>query len=87
MELFFQKFTVSRFKPLVKALFRNPVDSTNSDPAEFIPLQEAINGFAAYAQDILQILNSVASVSGGRFGLNDGIVEIHITDLLSPQGI
>jgi hypothetical protein len=68
--LIFREFTVSRFEPIIKALFRNPVDGTDPDPAEFIPLQETINGFAADAQNILQILNSVATVSGGRFGLN-----------------
>lgn len=87
MDLIFQKFTVSGFKPLVKALFRNSVDGTNPDPTEFIPFQETINGFAADAKDMLQILNCVAPVSRGWFGLNDRIVEIHITDLLSPQGI
>ncbi len=84
--LVFQKFAVSRFEPFIEALFRNPVDSTDPDPAEFIPFQETVNGFAADAQNILQILNSVATVSGGRSGLNGQIVEIQIVSLLSLQG-
>ncbi len=79
-------FAVSGFEPFIKALFRNPVDGTDLDPSEFISFQESINGFAADAQDILQILNGIAAVSGGRSGLNGRIVEIHIASLLSPQG-
>ena len=70
-------FIVSGFEPFIKALFWNPVNDTNSDPTEFIPFQETVNGFAADAQDILQILNSVAAISGGRFGLNGCIIEVH----------
>ena len=57
--LIFREITASGFEPIIKALFRNPVDGTDPDPAEFIPFQKAINGFAANTQDILQILNSV----------------------------
>ena len=70
-ELIFKGIANSGFEPFVKALFRNPVNAADPDPAEFIPLQESIHGFAANAQDILKILNSVATISGGRFGLND----------------
>ena len=45
----FRKFTVTGIEPIIKALFRNPVDGADPDPTEFIPLQECINGFAADA--------------------------------------
>ena len=68
--LFFRKFTISGFKPFIKTLFRNPVNGADPDPTEFVPFQETVSGFAANTQYILQILNSVATVSRGRFGLN-----------------
>ena len=76
--LVFQKFAISGCEPFIKTAFRNPVDGTNPDPTEFFPFQETIYGFAANAQDILQILNSVASVSEGRVGLNSCVIEIHV---------
>ena len=75
--LIFQHVIVSGFEPFIKALFWNPVNGTYPDPTEFVPFQEAVNGFAADAQDVLQILNSVATISGGRSGLNGCIIEVH----------
>ena len=75
--LYLQKFALSGFEPFIKALFWNPVNGADPDPTEFIPFQETVNGFAADAQNILQILNGVAAVSGGRSGLNGQIVEFH----------
>ncbi len=84
--LIFREITAPGFEPFIKTLFRNPVDGADPDPAEFVPFQETVNGFAADAQDILQILNSVAAISGGRLRLNSQIIDIHIASLLSPQG-
>ena len=83
--LIFQHIAVSGFEPFIKALFRNSVSGTDPDPSEFISLQEVVDRSPADTQDILQILNSVAAISGRRFGLNDQIIEIHIAVLLSAQ--
>jgi hypothetical protein len=81
--LIFQHIAVSGFEPFIKALFRDSVSGTDPDPPEFIPFQEVVNRSPADTQNILQILNSIAAISGRRFGLNDQIIEIHIAVLLS----
>ena len=71
------------FSPEDDAAMIAAVNAADPDPTEFVPFQETVNGFAADARDILQILNSVAAISGGRFGLNGQIIESHFSYLLS----